>query len=245
MQAFVTGQTGFLTGGLLAIAVLHADKRPLVAGFAAGLLTVKPQLGLLLPFAFIAGGCWRAFGAAAATSALIAVAAALAFGLEPWRAFIGALGEHAGRVQSSAFPLEKLVSVYGGAAMVGAPANLAMALHIAGAAALLVLTIFIWRRRKDSDLRLAALAPAALLAAPNAAYYEAALAAPALLVIARRGFAEGWRLGERPVIAAVWAAPMLILGDRDLPAAPTGFLMVAATLMLATRRCLFAPRRPT
>src|SRR5487761_917916 len=81
------GQNGFLTAALLGGALLVLDRRPLVAGVLIGLLVYKPQFGLMIPLALIAGGHWRAFAAAAATVAALTLVTTLAFGPEVWPAF--------------------------------------------------------------------------------------------------------------------------------------------------------------
>ena len=59
------GQNGFLTAGLLGLATLLVDRRPLAAGFLFGALCCKPHFALLVPVALAAGGRWRALAAAA------------------------------------------------------------------------------------------------------------------------------------------------------------------------------------
>ena len=61
------GQTGFLTGALLAGGVLALPRHEILAGVFFGLLAYKPQFGLLIPFVLLAGGYWRAIAAATAT----------------------------------------------------------------------------------------------------------------------------------------------------------------------------------
>ena len=60
----------------------------MIAGVLIGLLTVKPQLGVLFPFALIASGRWRVFlWAAVTTLALLALSVALG-GMESWHDYI-------------------------------------------------------------------------------------------------------------------------------------------------------------
>src|SRR5207248_327842 len=54
------GQNGFLSTALLGGGLLLLGRRPALAGFLLGLLAYKPQLGLLLPLALLAGSHWRA-----------------------------------------------------------------------------------------------------------------------------------------------------------------------------------------
>ena len=51
----ITGQAGFLTAALFVGGMALLPKRPFAGGLLLGLLVVKPQLGLVLPFALLAG----------------------------------------------------------------------------------------------------------------------------------------------------------------------------------------------
>ncbi|MCA8890099.1 MAG: DUF2029 domain-containing protein, partial [Parvularculaceae bacterium] len=182
-HAIVTGQTGFFTAALIAVAVLQADKRPLLAGLAAGLLTVKPQLGLLIPIAFAAAGCWRAFAVAAASALALAGASVIAFGVAPWTAFVGAVASHGAEMGEVIFPVNKLVTFYGAAAMLGAQ-SVGGAIQIAASLCLAAFVFFVWRRVDDRRLRYAVLASAALMTTPYAFYYELAVLLPAVVALA-------------------------------------------------------------
>src|SRR3546814_14497034 len=50
---FSGGQNGFLTGALLTGCLRLLGTKPIVACILFGILTVKPQLGILLPFALL------------------------------------------------------------------------------------------------------------------------------------------------------------------------------------------------
>src|SRR6516225_1108843 len=65
------GQNGFLTAALLGGALQLLDRRPYLAGVLIGLLTYKPQFGVLIPIALVAGTRWRTIGAAAITTACL------------------------------------------------------------------------------------------------------------------------------------------------------------------------------
>src|SRR4030081_3345162 len=84
----ISGQSSLLTTAALLVIFASLDKRPVIAGVLIGLLTVKPQLGVLFPFALIASGRWRGFLSAAATPlALIAISLVLG-GQESWIDYI-------------------------------------------------------------------------------------------------------------------------------------------------------------
>src|SRR4030088_2803806 len=78
LLCLISGQSSLLTTAALLVIFASLDKRPVIAGVLIGLLTVKPQLGVLFPFALIASGRWRVFLSAAATTlALIAISLVL------------------------------------------------------------------------------------------------------------------------------------------------------------------------
>jgi len=82
------GQNGFLSTALLGGAAVWLDRWPALAGVCLGCLAYKPQLGMIVPLALAAAGRWRCFAVAAATVAILAAAATLAFGTDIWPAFI-------------------------------------------------------------------------------------------------------------------------------------------------------------
>lgn len=84
---FRWAQTGFLRVSLLGAALLVLETRPVLAGVLIGCLAFKPQFGILIPLALIAGKRWRAFTTAAMTTLFLTGLAILAFGIAPWEAF--------------------------------------------------------------------------------------------------------------------------------------------------------------
>jgi hypothetical protein len=88
MFCVISGQSSFLSGAALIMIFAWLDRRPILAGVLIGLLTVKPQLGLLFPFMLAASGRWRAFSAAAVTALALIALSALLFGPQVWIDFV-------------------------------------------------------------------------------------------------------------------------------------------------------------
>ena len=65
------GQNGFLSAILFVGGMNLLWRAPIWAGILFGLLTFKPQLGLLIPVALLAGCHWRAVASASATAAVL------------------------------------------------------------------------------------------------------------------------------------------------------------------------------
>jgi hypothetical protein len=59
------------------------------------LLTVKPQLGLLVPVGLLAAGLWRVAASAIVTALIGIVASGLAFGLATWPAWVHQMHDYA------------------------------------------------------------------------------------------------------------------------------------------------------
>ena len=78
----VGGQNGTWTAALFGGGLGLLDRRPIIAGSLLGLLIYKPQLGILIPIALLAGRRWQALAAAAATGAA-ASSPSVWFGLGP------------------------------------------------------------------------------------------------------------------------------------------------------------------
>ena len=78
------GQNGFLTAALLIGGLANLDRRPIIAGILFGILTIKPQFGLLLPVLLVLNGHWRVISSAVATTVLLVAATAMWFGPDIW-----------------------------------------------------------------------------------------------------------------------------------------------------------------
>ena len=241
-QGLITGQTGFLTASLLALAAYKPAQRPLMAGIAAGILTIKPQFGLLIPIAFAAAGCWRAFGVAAATGAGLAVLSFLFFGADIWLAWFEAVTTHGGRLQSEIFPYYKVISPYGALMVIGAPSAFAISAHCATAIALCAFVFLVWRHVDDWGLQLMALCAAAPLATPYAFYYELPIFVLPLALVARRAIETGWLRAERAGIIVLWAAPLFITNFAGANFIPYTAALTGAAFFIAARRPFLALR---
>ena len=88
LLCFVSGQNAFLTAAALIMIYRWRDERPVMAGLLLGLLTLKPQLGLLFPLVLLLSRRWMLFASAALTALSLLAATALAFGVDMIRAYL-------------------------------------------------------------------------------------------------------------------------------------------------------------
>lgn len=231
-----TGQNALFTGSLMLVAVLYAKPRPVLAGVAAGLLTVKPQLGILLPVLFIASGHWRAFLTAAMVSVALCSWSYLVTGAESWIAFFAYLGVISGSVADGVMPLFKMVNVYSAARLAWLPEIIAIAL--AGLTIVASICVVIWTSRKTDDARwhYAVMATATLLATPYSMYYELVLIVPALAFVVLQGVRTQWLAFERESIAALMFISLVLPGPTTQIGISLGFIICLGASVIVLRR---------
>jgi hypothetical protein len=231
LWSFYSGQNGFLTAALIAGTLALLDRRPVIAGILLGLLTVKPQLGIVFPVILILTGRWRVFAAAAVTALVLALASYLLFGVDTWHAFFDAILHQAGSVlDRGEVAFRKQQSVHALMRLLRSGDTLAWSVHIAIALAAIGFTGFLWLRPVDDRLRKAALAMTALLATPYLFIYDLPILSVPVVFLASLGVERGFITGERTAIAVLMPALLLCAGQ------PVGVpLLLALWLLIALR----------
>lgn len=230
--------TGFLTAGLLGAGLLWLETAPLLAGAAFGLLTFKPQLGLLLPVALLAGGYWRVIGSAAATALAIALASAAVYGLDIWPAFVAQLDRVAGIFSGDRTNMAMLASPYGFGKTLGLSHTASLAIQAIAGTALAAAVWRLWRSGASMALKGAGLVVASLLAAPYVYIYDLTALPLAVILLWR----ETETFDETEIYALI-AAAMLLFLFQAVPL-PMGFFATLIVGGLVVRRWSIASERP-
>ena len=249
LPCLLVGQTTilWLAGLMAALAALRAEK-PLLAGIFIGLLTLKPQLGLLIPFALIAAGQWRAILSAAVTTLLLAAIPTVLFGTAYWPEMLAMMREHGDTVRNAIADLNLMISAYAALVYLGLAEATALAAQWVLTALCAAAVFLTWRRPSTSfELRAATLLCAIPLASPYLWHYESALLAPAALFLARAGIVTP----GRPLTVLLGIAMWLSLGPSALVLLKSGaadvfrpvFLPLAlAALLTCLWHALLRPR---
>ncbi|MEQ9258906.1 MAG: glycosyltransferase family 87 protein [Roseovarius sp.] len=220
LPGLLIGQTSTLwAAGLVAALAALGTGRPWLAGVFIGLLTLKPQLGLLIPVALLAQGAWRAILSATLTALLLALLPTALFGTAYWPRMLEMMGTHGETVRGAIGGLGLMISPYSFLAGLGLPEALALALQWALTAALALAVWLAWRAPAATfDLRAAVLLTAIPLASPYLWHYESALLAPAALFMWRAGV-----LTPAPLRLTLAALMWLGLAPAALLLMQTGF----------------------
>ena len=215
LMVVVSGQISLLTAALLMTASFRPKQDWLIAGMAAGLLTIKPQLGVLLPLAYLLAGAWRAFGVAAAIAVLLHLGAMLIFGPQSLEAFLNAVVRLQSDVAGSGTntPPVNMTTLFGQLRVWAMPASIAMPLHTLMALLVVGVVGLSWWRFGRSDahtLYLAAVTGAgAILVTPYAYAYEMIALAPVALWLVF----ESKRLKSVAITLLTLASCMLIFRE--------------------------------
>jgi hypothetical protein len=241
------GQNGSLSAFLFGAALASLPRRPLIAGMLFGLLTYKPQLVIVVPFALLAAGQWRAIAAAAVTAIILASTSFLLFGADAWSSFTASTEiSRKLLLEEGDVGFEKLQSVFAAVRMWGGGVMLAYIVQGAVSAAAICATIRGWHSNRCPDMKAALLLAATVLASPHVLDYDLVLLAPSIaFFVAARSDA---RFGgdEISVLAAVWVAPLLARTIAGLTAVPIGALasLLLFVLIVRTSRGIAADRCP-
>jgi hypothetical protein len=248
---FAFGQNGTISTACFAVIFTCWTRAPALAGVALGALAYKPHLVVVPGILALCFGAWRIIAAAAATLTALVAASVLAYGIDPWLAWAGAIAGQIQYITDGRLPAYRLATIYVLLSQAGLPALMALAVHLAVAVAAVLATLWTWRRTDDAFARALALTLAALLVPPYAFDYDSAILLVPIALLAAGGRAAP-TLGERGLrwMLALSALPMLVLliasTVRISPMAPLLALLLAiATLQVASARATTENRERT
>lgn len=232
----LVGQNACISVALFGGALLSLPQRPILAGILFGLLTYKPQFGVLIPLALLCGGYWRAIVSAAVTAILFALLSWLVVSTQAWLDFLPSfMGANTGTLTGGLSDWRKLQSLFGVARVLGADT---VAAWIVQGSAMLAAALWVcltWSSRRAAfATKAATLAAAAVLFTPYIYLYDITLLALPVAYLLRMGWRDGFLAGELPGLAV---AAVLIFA---FPAffVPVGALSTVIVAGLIARRSL-------
>lgn len=236
LLVFTVGQASFFFSALLVGGLLLLPRRPVLASVLFGLLTIKPQLGLLLVPALLLLREYRAIGVAVVTTLALAGLSVACFGLAPWHDYVTKMLPFQQLLITEMIGIypSMMLTPYAALWWLGVPVRLALALHWVIAACVAAATlIVVWRSRAEWRLKIVVLALGSLLVTPYCLSYDLAAPAAALLLwLIRRE--EPLEPAMLCVLFMFWLLPYggMLLALWGVPAIP----IVAMLLLIALVR---------
>jgi alpha-1,2-mannosyltransferase len=233
------GQNGFLTAALLGGALQLLDRRPWLAGLLIGALAYKPQFGVLIPIALLAGGRWNTIAAAAATVAALLAVSFVTLAAGVWHAFADSMNfTQTVVLEQGNTGWEKIQSVFSAVRMWGAGIHTAYAVQSALALMLAASLAWLWQSDAAFELKASALATGSLLATPYVLDYDLVVLAVAIAFFARHGLRRGFRDYEISLLAAAWIVPLLSRSIAGVTGIPLGLLVSLTFYVFIVRRAM-------
>ncbi len=242
----IAGQNGTWTAALFGAGLGLLDRRPILAGGFLGLLIYKPQLGILIPVALLAGRRWRACAAAAATSAGLVAIAAIWFGPEIFADYLRQVTALRHLILEDGTGVwHRMLSVFVMARRLGADVPAAYAAQAVAAAVAFLAVAAVWYRDASFGVRNAMLLLGTCLATPYLQDYD--LVFGALVVVwlgqdqdVRRTPEWAWFLGSASLLLLpLFAAPLALVTGLAF-----GPLFILPLFVIALK-CGFAKRQST
>ncbi len=226
------GQNGLYTAALLIGGLLNRERRPVLAGMLFGILTIKPQLGLLLPVVLLLERRWLTIAAAAVTAAVLVALTALLFGWDIWIEFWRqVVPQQAWLTETSDGLLYSMVATpFYGARLVDLPLSAAWSIQYAVAALALAAVVWTYWQRRDPALSLSLLVTATFLFTPYILNYDMVVFGFVVALLRERAdntMRDHW------LLIAVWTLPvtMMFSAVARLPLAPIVLITFAARLL--------------
>ena len=228
------GQNGALIAALLIAALTLLQKRPILAGILIGLLTIKPQFGLLIPFILITSQNWKAFGSATVTATTLFVATGFAFGFKTWSLFLVETQPLMRSIMEAPYQQPYQINtstLFMSVRATGAELSVAYTAQIITSLICLGLAIWLWRKNNHVHprLRIAITLVLIYLSTPYAYTYDMVFICAAIAMF--YGTVRDLKLA--PLFGLVWLFPLfnhaLFL---NLSFSFGGFILIGLLLMM-------------
>ncbi|WP_346912562.1 glycosyltransferase family 87 protein [uncultured Roseibium sp.] len=213
---------------LIVFALQYAERRPVLAGLALAVATIKPQYGWLVPFFLLNSGAYRCFAVAAIGTVFLVAASVLAFGWDSWPAFLGIFSDpdfkkYALGVTPGSLSLQATVGKLGGSD------GLRSTVQVIAMAASAGLVLFL-PRRWSREARIGVMLLASAAVASSFLYYSWSLVCAGLLFMLLA--VPRWPVSMQAIAGLVWMQPALaMLFFNIYPAYATAYsVFVYATI---------------
>lgn len=228
------GQNGFLSGALLLFGLSLRGRHPVLAGLAFGLLTIKPQLGLLVPLLLAIERDWATILWSTVATVLLVGLSIFAFGIDVWQTYLTVTVAEQSRVLTewTGLFLYMMPTAFAAVRTLGFDLSVATSVQTAVSVAALGAVGWLLLRNGSRPRRAFALLCGTFLATPYGFDYDlGALAIVAAALVAGQG------LNDPPAqasVALVAILPAFVL-PLSLAGAPIAPVLLAVALWACTR----------
>jgi hypothetical protein len=242
----ISGQSSLVTAAMLVTIFAWLDRRPVAAGVLIGLLTLKPQLGILFPVVLIASARWRVLASATVTSVVIGGATAAVFGPQVWIDFLtkGLAANNLVLADPERIATPFYPTIFMNLRGIDLPYSAAMAVQLCVSAFAIAAIIWAFTFRRDANplLLMALFFACSVAAVPYMLSYDTLALTFAALLLLGAGSLDG--AGRRFVQLVYWLPLIqMVFGNWHLPG-PALIAPAFAIYALMRLRASSASARP-
>jgi len=228
------GQTGNFAAGLLLLCLAPA-RRGLLAPLAAGVLTIKPQLGILLPLYWLLQRRWRDIVFTGLFVVGLVALSLLVWSPSLWVDYLhDTLATLSTLERHGTGPFMRMIpSVFMSMRITLADPELALLIHAGWA--VVVGIVLLWRlvRVKDATRRAGLVLVGTVLLTPYIHNYDLNLLTCGALLALRQVRADGTRVQYRePLVVVAYIVPILVLGLNAIGLPISPLLILPLIVML-------------
>ncbi len=166
------GQNGLLTGALIGLICINAERRPMLSGIALGIMVIKPHLAVAAGIYMLLTRRWPAVLSAGIVVAASSLACTLVFGPQIWIAWLGSIREAASYLEDGRYQLFRMISAYAAFYNAGLPPAGAFWAQMAMAALALIAVVLAVARGPSSRFALGIVAITSVMFSPYAYDYD-------------------------------------------------------------------------
>jgi len=229
------GQTGNLAAGLLLLALAPKSRRFWIAPLAATILTIKPQLGLLLPVFWALERRWRDIAITSVLVVALVGLGLLVFGRPAWEAYLGqTLPMLSALERYGSGPFTAMIpSVFMSMRILTGNADLALLIHALFAGLIAIVVIWCMARAIDPSLRAGLAMIGTVLITPYIHNYDLNLLCCACVLALRPGPPDTPGTGIAPrVVFYAFMVPILVMYLNVLGVPLSPLLMLPVVFVL-------------
>jgi hypothetical protein len=218
----ISGQTSLLTAGALLASLAWLDRRPIIAGVLIGLVTIKPQLGLMVPVMLIASRRWTVFVSATVTALALAGLTTALFGWQAWLDYIrmGLPTQNLVLFDPTVRAAPFMPTIFMNAHAIGASYELAMAIQLCFTLAAIAAVHWAFRFHAKSDplLLMGLFFACMVFGSPYLLVYDTLALTVAALALLTASRLDG--IGRRMAQLVYWLPLIqMVLGTWQMPGA--------------------------
>lgn len=233
-----TTQNGFLTAAALLLGLAWMKDRPLLAGVAFAILTIKPQLGFLVPVLLVVDRNWRALLWTSIFSAAFATLSVYVLGQESWYAYATETVPYQRSVMTDWYGifLRMMPTTFGSLRTLGFSPETAWLIQLP--VTILSTALVVWLLLRETDLvrKAFVLTAGTLLISPYAFNYDmGALTVTGAVLLGTRQIASR-QLLLAVAICATLAPLVMNMGRAGVPVAPVVFASVVIGMTVSVIR---------